>query len=356
MAALATKRGLSMTHRQKYSYEDLGYDENDYSVIYGLTRQMLTAQDLIQLWLRQEIDDNQLQAKLRELTISDSDIVILKRLAYFIPGVQDLIRMAVREAFTPEIAEKFGQYQDYPEAVTEWANKQGLSEEWAKRYWAAHWELPSPQMAFEMFQRKVISQDELQLLLRALDIMPYWRDKLTQIAYQPITRVDIRRMHKMGLISDSELTARYEIIGYSPEDAKGLAQFTIELNREEVKLEKQPERDLTASEILSAYANVYIDESNARSLLSGLGYDENEIGLKLALAELPAIKRVKTKEIEIIRQRYLYQAIDLNGAVDELNKLDLPAFELEYQLLDFQQDMELQLLKQGVKSAKQQSS
>jgi phage protein D len=44
--------------------------------------------------------------------------------------------------------------------------------------------------------------------------------------------------------------------------------------------------------------------------------------------------------------------IDLNGAVDLLNKLDLPPFEMEYQLLDIQMDMELAKIKKQAAAKK----
>ncbi len=338
-------RGTIMEEKLFQDASELGFRPEDIEQYVNLARQLIPIDDLLRLWLRGELEEKELDNRLAQLGIASPDIKYLKTLTHLIPGVNDLIRMAVREAFTPEIAEKFGQYQGYPEELTEWAEKQGLSEEWAKRYWAAHWELPSIQMGFEMYQRKIIDLDTLNLLLRALDVMPYWRDRLIQMAYQPITRVDIRRMHKMGLLTYKQMVERYEAVAYSPEDARALADFTVELNKEEEKLEKQPERDLAASEIVSAYANVLIGEGDARALLIELGYNDYEIEFKMALADLPGIKRVKTKQIEIIRQRLLYGAIDLNGAVDELNKLDLPPVETEYQLLDFQQDLELQAFK-----------
>jgi len=354
--AISFVRGEIDESKLRHDSEELGFTFEDALQYVLLARQRLAAADIIALWLRKELTEAELDTKLAELAISTEDIAGLKKLAYYIPGVQDLIRMAVREAFTPEIAEKFGQYQDYPEALTEYAVKQGLSEDWAKRYWASHWELPGANMGFEMYWRKIISYDELTMLLRALDVMPYWRDRLIQLAYQPITRIDIRRMHKIGVLADNELQQRYEFLGYSPADAEMQARFTIELNKEEAKLEKQAERDLTAGEIISAYAGVYIDRESASAMLTELGYDDAEIQLKMVLADLPAIKRTKTARINLIRQRLQYGIIDINGAIDALNKLDLPPYEMEYQLLDMQLDVELQQIKDEVSPAKMLTS
>jgi len=141
------------------------------------------------------------------------------------------------------------------------------------------------------------------------------------------------------------LVERYEFIGYSPGDANELADFTEELNKEEVKAETQYNRDLTASEITSAYANAMIANGDARELLSSLEYGDAEIDLKLSMADLVNIKRVRGKQIDIIKQRLMYGVIDINSAIDELNKLDLPPYEMEYQLADIQLDLELAALK-----------
>jgi hypothetical protein len=211
-------------------------------------------------------------------------------------------------------------------------------------------------MGFEMLHRGVIDQATLNVLLRALDVMPYWRDKLTAIAYEPYTRVDIRRMHKMKLMTREEVVRAHLDIGYDADKAEKLTQFTEELNSEEAKLEKQAERDLTASEVLNAYSNQAIAGDETVKLLTDLGYDEHEITLKLVLAELPGMKRTRDKRVAIINQRLLYGRIDLNGAVDALNKMDMTQAEQDYILADWQLDLELQQFKSEDASAKQRST
>lgn len=368
------RRGELLDKQLQAKLEELAITDDDIELTKKLTRYMLSINDLISLWLRGELREEELNPRLLELGVREEDAKQLRKLAYFIPGVQDLIHMAVREAFTPEIAVKFGQYEDFPEAFAEYGKKHGLSREWAERYWASHWELPGISQAFEMYFRttfkptkfsgepigqidgrpyyKAVDWENLNLLLKALDVMPPWRDALLRIAETPFTRVDIRRMHKVKLLTRDDVYKAYLDIGYHPDKAEKLTSFTIELNKEEEKLEKAPERDLTTSEVISAYANVLIDKPDATTLLTALGYEQSEIDFKLALAELPGIKRIRTKQIDIIKQRVVYEVIDLNGAVDLLNKLDLPPFEMEYQLLDIQMDMELAKIKKQAAAKK----
>jgi len=172
--------------------------------------------------------------------------------------------MAVREAFTPDIAARFGQYEDYPADLTRFAAMNGISEDWTKRYWAAHWSLPSPQQGFAMFQRGIITQEELNLLLRALDIMPFWREKLTNLAYNPLTRVDVRRMYALGVLSEEEVEKAYKDAGYSDENARRLRAFVV-------KGTIRSQSGMTVSKIITAYKQGLTDRNSAFATVSALG-------------------------------------------------------------------------------------
>ncbi|GAI75320.1 unnamed protein product, partial [marine sediment metagenome] len=109
-----------------------------------------SSQDVIAYELRKDPDLSGLDQRLRRIGIHPAYFPLYKELAHPIPPVADIITMAVREAFTPAIAAKFGQYEDLPPAYVDWVQRKGLSKDWAERYWAAHWALPSPMQGFEM--------------------------------------------------------------------------------------------------------------------------------------------------------------------------------------------------------------
>ena len=218
------------------------------------------------------------------------------------PGISDIVRMAVREAYTPEIAEKFGQYQDIPPAFVTEAAKVGIPEEIARQYWAAHWDLPSPMQGFEMLHRGIITQDELKLLLRALDVMPFWRDKLINLAYTPFTRVDIRRMHKLGILTEAQVEQAYMDIGYSPEKAAALTRFTLALNADTATAK---ERDLTKTEMVSAYKKRIITEGELTLWLKAFGYNDAEIRVIIDSSRTTA--DVTTRDLTLSQVQSLYQ-------------------------------------------------
>ena len=278
--------------------------------------------DVIAYQLRKEPDLSSLSPELRKIGIHPDYFDLYKELAQIIPPVGDIITMAVREAFTPDIAERFGQYEDLPDAFVEWAAKKGLSKEWASRYWAAHWSLPSPQQGFDMLHRGVINQDELNMLLRALDIMPFWRDKLTQIAYNVLTRVDIRRMYQTGVLNEGDVETAYKESGYNERDAKRLTDFTIRITQQTLS-------KFNSGDVIAAYADRKIDRGEASQLLENLGIRSSDIPNILESAEYKKKWDFADTQTKAIRNLYKRKVYDVSQAQSELSKIDIPSEQIK---------------------------
>ena len=281
-----------------------------------------SSQDIIAYELRKDPELGGLDRELKRIGIHDDYFPVYKELAHQIPPIADIITMAVREAFTPAVAAKFGQYQDFPKPLEEWGLKKGLSAEWTKRYWAAHWSLPSPLQGFEMLHRGVINRSELDMLLRALDVMPFWRAKLTGIAYRRVTRVDIRRMYKAGIISVGDVLEAYIELGYTDRDAKRMTDFTVQW--------AMPKHaSITRSDILTAYKSRMITRPEASGLLEDMG--EEYFHREFMLKAVDYKKQLEITELQIkgITNLYKRRSYDENTARAELLKLDLPSDEVD---------------------------
>ena len=169
--------------------QENGYTIEDIDKIFLGMESVLNINDVRSLFYRNKINDSEVTKRLLGLGYSSDNVAHLKELFPLIPPVSDLVLMAVREAFSPEIVQAYGLYDDLPADFVTHAKTIGLDENWSKAYWAAHWQLPSMTDGFEMFHRDIIDRSELETLLRTKDIMPYWRDRLTKIAYNNYTRV-----------------------------------------------------------------------------------------------------------------------------------------------------------------------
>ena len=319
------RQQISVGQYTEWSRE-IGFAQPVSDGVYQASHQLLSGQDYTVLWRRGIIEESALTTKLRQLRFSENDIGNLKRVTEFYPQPQDLIRFAVREVYTPAAIEKFGMREDMPDEFIEAAGKGSVPPEQAENYWMAHWELPSPAQVFEMFQRDIIDKDTMMMGLKALDIMPFWRDKLTGIAYNTLTRVDIRRMHAMGVLDDQQTEDAYRHQGYSPENAELMLRFTQEYNSGDTK-------GITRASVLSSYKEGMITDAQLKEYLEMLGYSDSVVSYWMSVAEYEKT----ADEIEEVRSdlflQYRLGLIDMSDLRVELGYHDLPATYIEAQIV-----------------------
>lgn len=215
-----------------------------------------------------------------------------------IPGTSDLVRMELREVFRDD--ERLEQLDPPPsETFIKFMREQGFDRFHSESFWAAHWELPGVQVAFEMFHRLrpgVVSKElqftreDLKKLLKRLDVLPQFHDQLIAIAFRPLTRVDVRRMWRIGIFRDkSELTSAYLNLGFSPEDAGRMTEFTV-------KFLEPEDRALTKSDTLKAYIEDILTEDQTIDALESIGFDTADIEILLNIASERKLKATRDDE------------------------------------------------------------
>ncbi len=320
-AMILMQGDLMMDRSDDIIMSDLGHADihPDYREKYfDAVRTKPASQDLVAYHLRQDDNLVNLDADLRRIGIHPKYFEMYHALAFPLPPVADMITMAVREAFSPEVATRFGQYEDFPEPFEDFARQKGMSQDWSKRYWAAHWNLPSPQQGFAMLHRGVIDENDLHMLLRAQDVMPFWRDKLVQIAYRPLTRVDVRRMYKEGVLDETEVLSSYLDQGYAQENAERMTEFTIKQTLSSMA-------KFSSTDILRAFTNGVIRRGEAASLLGKIGVKSGDVNTIIEYAEYKRDWDLTQDRIGAIGNLYRKRVYDQNQAENELGRLNLPS-------------------------------
>lgn len=263
------------------------------------------------------ISQSQYDGLLRALDYAPTWRDKLRALADRIPPVTDMIRFAVREVYSPDVRSRFGLDEDYPAEFTSEAALNGMSDERARQYWAAHWELPSPEQGFRMYHRKIIDRDTLALLLRTRDYMPFWRGKLIELAYLVPGRVDLRRMFKFGVLTEAQVREGYERLGYSPEDAATLTRFAVA-----EKAGASAAKDLTAAQLATEYEGLHITRAEYLAALEKLGYTEAEASQLAELADTRRVVQARNQRIGRIHTQYVGHKIateQARAALDAAN-------------------------------------
>lgn len=314
----ALKRGTLSAEKYRDTLKDAGWSDELVKAFEGILEQRVPAEALGHLKLREVISESKLREELAKRGFAAEDIGYILKLMEVIPPLPDIIRMAVREAFTPAVVSRFQLHAELPGEMVAWAKKQGLSEDWARAYWASHWELPSLQMGFEMLHRGEISDDDVRLLIRTRDVSPFWRDKLLNISYTPYTRVDVRRMYEAGVLNKEQVYRSYRDIGYNHEKATNMTAFTIALSN-------AAERDLTKSEVLNGFKIGFFTQGETIAQLLALGYDQNEAEYYVSKVLYDLWQAEIKEQVKYISQQYIANQIDEATVYAELGKLNLPA-------------------------------
>ena len=177
-----------------------------------------------------------------------------------------------------------------------------------------------------MLHRDDIGPKELDDLFKTVETPPYWREKLTQIAYSPFTRVDVRRMARAGELEPEEVFQAYKDIGYDDEKAQKLLDWTVAEN-------VSASRELTRSQIERYYRAGLAKPGEAEGMLVALGYDKSEADFITALIDFDNEAKEVEEDIGLIGERYVFGSLERGMASVELNQLGLPAAKVN-RLLD----------------------
>lgn len=268
----------------------LGLSEEQIQVIRENRVTLPDEKSIITANLRNIINNNVRDSLLKQHGYDNVGIEIIDKLAQFLPTPQDLIVMSVHDVFDEQSRRLQRLDEDFPEAFKEYAAMQGISEQWARNYWASHWQYPSINQVFEMLQRSkshpALADVDLKFVnefLRIADYSPYYRDKLLAISYTPLNRVDIRRIYKAGQMSDEELHRRHLELGVTDEDASKLDEFVKKTNLPEDETDITKIHDRIESVIENRYLAGALETQDVIDYLRSLGRNDEYISKYIPL-------------------------------------------------------------------------
>lgn len=125
-------------------------------------------------------------------------------------------------------------------------------------------------------------------------------------------------MVKQGVISARQGVEKLLDLGYSREDSDAF----VRLARAD---KTETERDLTKSEVLNLYQVSAIQAPAAKSMLSDLGYDDEETALLILLSDMTRQKRDRDAAVSVIRSKYVAHKITEQETSTTLDALKVPS-------------------------------
>ena len=307
----------------------LGYDKKAVDMLLSTTKPLLSAYEYITLYRRGVLSWERLNELTSIIGLEEDTLGHLLKATEYYPSPTDVIRFAVREVYNPNITEKYGLKEDIPQDFYNESRNIGMSNDSAEKYWAAHWQLPSPNMAYEMFHRRIIDETELKDLLKALDVMPYWRSKMTELSYNPLTRVDVRRMYGLGVLSIDDVYNSYLDIGYSPDNALKMTEFTTLYEQDETT-------GISKTSLLKSYKQGVLTIEELANMLTDIGLPPTSVEYNVQQALYEKTLSEADKYSDGLRTAYLDGGLSYEEVRNKLLSQDFPASYVDKVLDDIQ--------------------
>lgn len=276
---------------------------------------------LFSLWRREEITEAQFEERLLAGGMAPTAVPMWKKLKDLIPGPGDLVRFALREVWRPEVVAKWGYDQAWVTEFGDWMKKQGLSEEWARAYWRAHWIVPSIAQGFEMMWRKEIDEDELEELMKINDLAPGWIRPMMNVARPVPGRIDRRYAYREGEIGWEQLFELYKFDGYTDDWAEILANTTAKMAISEAK-------GLTRAAVVAAYKKRRLSSAEAIGMLDDIGIPGDVAAFFLSQADADRADQLLDRRVDNIGRQYQVGDLSESQTRDALATLQVPADEV----------------------------
>lgn len=281
----------------------------------------VTGMEGLQLLNQGFVNELQLRTLLNRNGINRTqDQDLFMRLRYAFPTHSDLIPMAVREVFSPDIVARFNYDAEFPETFQFWMDKVGYGWKpsdlgytvpasqditWPQALWRAHWQMMSPTQAGHAvhFLRPRQPGDtksrrpgipaftiaDHDTILRIADYPPIIRQWLYGLSFTPLGRIDIRRMFRLGVVSPEEVFELYRDLGYDERNAGLQRDFVI---ADTQKTENSRDRARIETALRNGYEMGFLDRRTAAAGLHRVRLFTDE--QRTAFNALPSERQFQT--------------------------------------------------------------
>ena len=244
----------------------------------------------------------------------------------------DIIRFVVRDVWNEQtvkdarLDEGFDANYLNSERAKKSAKAIGVTDELAREFWRAHWQIPSYTMLREMIFRLrpgdvdpklELDREGMRKALMQDDWAPGFVDRMIEISYHEINRTDFTRLYMDHVIDDEQLKKHYLSVGYKPEDAdKQVAGLKVRRRINDYKTAGYP----SLAVITRAYGKCEIDDSTLADTINTLSISDEQRQAAFEAAELHRTITERKMVIRSITKEFRIGLIDEGEAAKRLGE------------------------------------
>lgn len=342
------RRGIEIDGGPFEALRRLGYDTPDIDSIIKSAQVPLTAEQLAAMWNRGIITTDQGRNLARAVGTLPDDFDKLSELGGEPPGLQDLL-FAYRRGIIDTARLKRGIYQSNlrsewfdvaealgvqrmttPDAIDS-VNQNHMPEDEARRISKENGLdpkdfdtlvknaglPPSPTEVIDWIRRGLMTEQQGMQALYESRIKNQYVPTYFQTIHEIMPSETVRLMFSRGAMPEAEAIKRLQMQGYSPEDAA----IILEGARAD---KTSAARDLTQSQIRQLYADRAITQADATTMLTSMGYDDQDAQWILLIADMARIQKFANALITKVRSGYVAGLIDQASATSLLDSSGIP--------------------------------
>lgn len=172
---------------------------------------------------------------------------------------------------------------------------------------------PGIEFAAEAFNRGLITDKQWEELFLASRIKNKYIPLMRAMRTNAIPTETVRMMYRLGVYPRD--AAKKVLLGHGYTDVDAEAQLALEDNRR-----TEVTKDLTRTQILALFSDGIIPRSEAETMLSGMGFDEQEVAWQVELVEMDKLRRFVNATVTRIRSAYVGGHFDESQAADLLDQ------------------------------------
>ena len=276
--ALATLRG-NVTDDVARSYvKQLGVSDDDFTVLIGNTGEPPGVMQMLEMFRRGFIDEDQLVKGIRESRVRNEWIEPVKKLRFEPMTTADAARAVVENYLTDEQGAAIAQLN-------------GLEpDHW--QYIVKSWGRPlSHEQMMTLYHRGEVTLDQVHQAFRESDLKDKYIDQAVELGRELIPQRTIVSMIDHGVIDHATGVELLLLHGYTREDADRLVKLGTAQR-------STSHKSLSKTDILAMYTDALMNRQQAADHLTKLGYSSQDASEMLDLAEF---KR-KAQQLKVIER------------------------------------------------------
>lgn len=268
--------------------------------------------DLLQMWLRNEISEEAVDAGLREGHLKTKWSAAFKRMRWAVLSPQEYASARLRTWITAD--------ESYAGGALTGHTKEQMDLMFLNRGRPA-----SPTQMWRAWARKVIGPrgvpTEFADHAKAIaisDIRPEYAELLWNIRFNYPSLFQLGRLVQAGAVSPATAAEWAGFNLYGPDVVTALTAYWQTIYPGGAAGPGATGKQLTKSELSDEYAGGYITRDEYTAALEQLGYAGGALTLELELGDAQQAKRWREKVVEAIHTAYVEHELDDTAAVSEL--------------------------------------